>query len=103
MIFFCLSFFISPDLFNASGKTYVYLALLGTFFTAVPHALIATSLQHLRAKTFSLVACMQPLYGVILAIIVLDEQPNWQTYVGGLLVISAALYETVNTQKLHKK
>ncbi|MGY0640245.1 MAG: EamA/RhaT family transporter, partial [Paraglaciecola chathamensis] len=40
---------------------------------------------------------------VILAIIVLDEQPNWQTYVGGLLVISAALYETVNTQKLHKK
>ncbi|MBU3019209.1 DMT family transporter [Paraglaciecola agarilytica] len=103
VIFFCLSFFISPDLFDASGKTYVYLALLGTFFTAVPHALIATSLQHLRAKTFSLVACMQPLYGVILAIIVLDEQPNWQTYVGGLLVISAALYETVNTQKLHKK
>ncbi|WP_166425317.1 DMT family transporter [Paraglaciecola sp. 20A4] len=103
VIFFCLSFFITPELFNASGQTYLYLILLGTFFTAVPHALIATSLQHLRAKTFSLVACMQPLYGVILAILVLDEQPNWQTFVGGLLVISAALYETINTQKLHKK
>jgi drug/metabolite transporter (DMT)-like permease len=44
---------------------------------------------------------MQPLYGVTLAILVLDEQPRWQTLVGGLLVISAAIYETINAQKLH--
>jgi hypothetical protein len=34
---------------------------------------------------------------------VLDEQPRWQTLVGGLLVISAAIYETINAQKLHSK
>lgn len=103
VIVLCLSFFVSPNIVAASQQTYIWLAVLGTLLTALPHTLIATSLKHLRAKTFSLVACMQPLYGVILAILILDEEPTWQTFCGGLLVISAAIYETINAQKLHKK
>ena len=61
--------------------------------------MVAACLRHLRAKTFSLVACMQPFYGVVLAIIVLNETPRWQTLIGGILVISAAIYETIHTQK----
>lgn len=103
VIFICLLFFISDDLLSASTDTYLSLTVLGIFLTAIPHALIATSLKHLRVKTFALVACMQPFYGVILAILVLDETPNWKTLVGGILVISAAIYETINAQKLHGK
>ena len=103
IIFFSLSFFVSEEIFTASQQTYIWLLVLGTALTAVPHALIAASLKYLRAKTFSLVACMQPFYGVILAVLVLDEQPTWQTFFGGTLVISAAIYETVNAQKLHAK
>ena len=103
VIFLCLLFFVSEELFQASNQTYLSLLVLGTLLTALPHALIAASLKHLRVKTFSLVACMQPFYGVVLAILILDESPTWQTYVGGVLVISAAVYETVNAQKLHKK
>ncbi|MEP4890519.1 MAG: DMT family transporter [Aliiglaciecola sp.] len=103
VILVSLLFFVSDDFFTASNETYMWLVVLGIFLTALPHALIATSLKHLRVKTFALVACMQPFYGVILAIIVLDEKPNWQTFLGGALVISAAIYETVNAQKLHRK
>ena len=103
VIFLCLMFFVSDDMFKASADTYLSLLVLGTLLTALPHALIAASLKHLRVKTFSLVACMQPFYGVILAILILDESPTWQTLVGGILVISAAVYETVNAQKLHAK
>jgi drug/metabolite transporter (DMT)-like permease len=103
IIVFSLTFFIGPELFKASSETYLWLIMLGTLLTALPHALIAASLKHLRAKTFSLVACMQPLYGVILAMLILHEQPTWQTICGGLLVISAALYETINAQKLHNQ
>lgn len=103
VIFASLLFFVSDEITTASNQTYLWLAVLGSFLTALPHALIATSLQHLRVKTFSLVACMQPFYGVILAILILGETPNWQTYLGGLLVICAAIYETVNAQKLHSK
>jgi drug/metabolite transporter (DMT)-like permease len=103
VIFICLLFFTSQELYHSEPLTYLWLAVLGIFLTAIPHALIASSLKHLRVKTFSLVACMQPFYGVILAILVIEETPNWQTIVGGLLVISAAIYETINAQKLHSK
>ena len=103
VIFLCLIPFSSADVVQADQHTLLLLILLGTLFTALPHALIAASLKHLRAKTFSLVACMQPLYGVIMAVVLLNESPNWQTLLGGVLVISAAVYETVNAQKLHNK
>ncbi len=98
----CLIFFVSEDLFSSNHSTLLMLLLLGTIFTALPHAMIANALKHLRAKTFSLVACMQPLYGVLFATIMLSERPNIQTLIGGLLVISAAIYETVNTHRLHR-
>ncbi|WP_371195616.1 DMT family transporter [Glaciecola sp. SC05] len=103
----CLIWFISDDFFTTAAAfdlhTGLLLLLLGTVFTALPHALVAASLKHLRAKTFSLVACMQPFYGVVFAIIMLNESPTWQTLVGGVLVISAAVYETVNTHRLNHK
>ncbi|MCC2617340.1 DMT family transporter [Aestuariibacter halophilus] len=99
IIFLCLIGFASDQVYQASLHTYGLLLVLGVFLTALPHALIATSLKHLRVKTFSLVACMQPFYGVILAIVILGETPTWQTFVGGILVISAAIYETINAQK----
>jgi len=95
----CLIFFVSDDFYSMDIDTALLLLLLGTVFTAIPHAMVANALKHLRAKTFSLVACMQPFYGVVFAIIVLNETPNWQTLFGGLLVISAAIYETINTQR----
>ena len=103
VIFLCLSFFSSDELLVADQQTYVWLFILGTMLTALPHALIAASLRHLRAKTFSLVACMQPFWGTIMAVLILDEQPTWQTLVGGIMVISAAIYETYNAHKRHKK
>jgi drug/metabolite transporter (DMT)-like permease len=98
----CLIFFVSDDLTTMSTNTALLLLLLGTVFTALPHAMVATALKHLRAKTFSLVACMQPLYGVVFAIVLLNETPTWQTLIGGLLVISAAVYETINAHREQK-
>ncbi|WP_088331319.1 DMT family transporter [Lacimicrobium sp. SS2-24] len=103
VIVLCLLWFGSDELYQATEHTYMLLLILGTVCTAAPHALVAYTLIHLRAKTFSLVACMQPLYGVILAILVLDEEPNWQTMLGGILVICAAIYETINAHRLHPK
>lgn len=93
---------IGSSIAQASTHDWLMLLLLGTVFTALPHALIAASLRHLRAKTFSLIACMQPLYGVALAIVVLDESPTLSTLIGGILITSASVYETLNAHKLHQ-
>lgn len=68
--------------------------LAGVIFTAVPHALFASSLRHLSATTAGLISCLQPLYGTILAFLLLAEQPSMMTLIGGLLVVSAACFET---------
>lgn len=98
-IVLCLIPFSGNALSSAEPSTWLLLLALGTLFTAVPHALVANCLAYLRAKTFSLIACMQPFYGVIFAIILLNESPSWQTLLGGILVTSASIYETVTTHK----
>ncbi|NOU53176.1 EamA family transporter [Pseudoalteromonas sp. JBTF-M23] len=71
-----------------------YILLAGAVFTAIPHALFASSLKHLSATTAGLISCLQPLYGTLLAFMLLAEKPTIMTLVGGLLVISAACFET---------
>lgn len=99
IIALCILPFSGAALVNANLNVWLLLLALGTFFTALPHAMVASSLAHLRAKTFSLIACMQPFYGVAFAIVLLHESPGWNTLIGGILVTSASIYETVNTHK----
>ncbi|MCU4674841.1 DMT family transporter [Catenovulum sp. 2E275] len=82
-----------------SASTWGLLVLLGIVFTALPHSLIVSGLRFVKAKTMSLVSCLAPLYSMILAAIILAEHPNWQTMLGGALVVSAAIYETLVVHK----
>ena len=68
--------------------------LLGVIFTAAPHALFASALRQLSAKTVGLVSCLQPLYGAIFAFILLHEQVTLSTFIGGAIIVSTAIYET---------
>lgn len=70
------------------------LLILGIFFTALPHTLFAFSLLNLKAKTVSLIACVQVVYATIFAALILSELPQLLTIVGGLIVLSAAMYES---------
>lgn len=70
------------------------LLILGIFFTALPHTLFAFSLLNLKAKTVSLIACVQVVYATIFAALILSELPQLLTIVGGLIVVSAAMYES---------
>ena len=88
---------------QVSQAQWLQLAILGVFFTALPHTLFANSLLHLKAKTASLVGCMQVVYGTLFAAVFLAEIPDWTTITGGLIVISAAAYETVTSGKQKKQ
>ena len=73
------------------------LLILGVFFTAVPHTLFAFSLLNLKAKTVSLVACVQVVYATAFAAFILSEWPQLSTVLGGLIVVVAAMYESYTT------
>lgn len=79
---------------HVSPQNISLILLAGVVFTATPHALFASSLRHLSATTAGLISCLQPLYGTLLAYILLHETLTLTTLFGGLLVVSAACFET---------
>ncbi|MDN3490777.1 MULTISPECIES: DMT family transporter [unclassified Pseudoalteromonas] len=86
--------FIEVPITKINDTDLILLLIAGVVFTAMPHSLFAASLKHLSAATAGLISCLQPLYGTILAIIILHERPSVMTLVGGALIVSAACFET---------
>ena len=89
-----LCLFVEVGPMHVTESDWLLLLLVGIVFTATPHALFASSLQYLSATTAGLISCLQPLYGSVLAVFLLHERPDLLTLIGGLLVISAAIFET---------
>lgn len=75
------------------------LALLGIIFSALPHTLFAHGLLHLKAKTASLIACVQVLYSAVFAFLFLGELLPVNVIVGGLIVVSVAMFESLPKNK----
>lgn len=99
--FFMLALFVEVPLVEVTHRDWSLILLVGVFFTAMPHALFASSLRHLSATTAGLISCLQPLYASVLAFLLLSERVNLMTIIGGVLVISAALFETWSVSKGH--
>lgn len=94
-----LCLFVEVPLGKVAESDWLLLLLVGVVFTAIPHALFASSLRYLSATTAGLISCLQPLYGSILAFFLLHERPDPLTMIGGLLVISTAIFETWSVSK----
>lgn len=92
--FLMLGLFVEVPPMEVSTDDWALILLVGIIFTAMPHALFASSLRHLSATTAGLISCLQPLYASVLAFLLLNERVNVLTIIGGVLVISAALFET---------
>jgi len=97
--FLMLGLFVDVPPLEVSTNDWLLVLLAGAIFTAMPHALFASSLRHLSATTAGLISCLQPLYGSVLAFLLLNERVNIMTAIGGMLVISAALFETWSVSK----
>jgi len=65
----------------------VLLALLGIFCTALAHVLFIKSLAHIKTQLASIIACMEPVYGIIFAFVLLGEIPALRTILGGCIIL----------------
>ena len=68
---------------------------LGLLFTALSHTLFGYALRYLKAKTVGLVACLQPVYAIIYGVVLLRSIPDIATWIGGAIIVVAAIYESV--------
>ena len=88
------AFFLLPFLLTSSraptATEWALLVVLGTVFTAGAHALFIHGLSGVRAGRASVIASLEPVYGVVLAAALLGERPGARVMVGGVVVLLAA-------------
>ncbi|MBT8288739.1 MAG: EamA family transporter [Flavobacteriaceae bacterium] len=100
-----LSIVLLPVLFvmETSGfKTqWPYILLLAFLTTAIGHTLFVRSLKHFSASTAGIITSALPIYGIIIAFFFLGEIPSWNTYIGGLLIVSTVIIESIRSKKKH--
>ncbi|HCL00339.1 MAG TPA: EamA family transporter [Candidatus Marinimicrobia bacterium] len=75
-----------------------YLAVLGIFCTALAHTLFIFSMKKIRAHTAGIIAALEPVYGILLAMLVLNEMPQWRTVLGGLIILGTVFYVTLRSE-----
>lgn len=73
------------------------LILLGVVFTALAHTLFIKGLTAVKAQTASIIACLEPVYGILFAVILLNEVPESRVVLGGLIILGTTLYSTVKS------
>ena len=74
---------------------WLMLVLLGAVSTATAHSLLSYSLKHLPAKSVAMISCLQPLFATLFAWLLLNETPTQSIVLGGLIIVSVALYESI--------
>ena len=67
------------------------LILLGVVFTAMAHTFFIQALTKIRAQTASVIAGLEPVYGIVLAFFLLNELPRPRTLAGGVVIITATI------------
>ncbi|WP_460220177.1 DMT family transporter [Psychroserpens sp. MEBiC05023] len=97
-----LTIVLLPVLFykDTSGIStqYPYVIILALVTTAVGHTLFVNSLKYFKVSTASIIASTQPVFGIIIAFLFLKEIPTLNTFIGGTLIISTVIIESIRSK-----
>jgi len=67
------------------------LALLGVVCTATAHVLFIHGLRFVRTQLAAVIACLEPVYGIAFAYVLLNEMPTVHTLCGGAIILLTAI------------
>jgi drug/metabolite transporter (DMT)-like permease len=82
------------DIGVIGAREIMLLIVLGLFCTALAHTLFISGLTVATAHTASVIAALEPVYGIVLALLLLGEVPSSRTIAGGVLIVAAAVIAT---------
>lgn len=98
-----ISMMLVPALFvfDSSGiiTQWPWTLVLAILTTAIGHTLFLFSLKRFSATTASIISSVQPVYGIIIGIIFLKEIPVLTTIIGGVLILTSVVIESVRSYK----
>ena len=91
--------FIEPVGIASVSANWEALLILGILTTATGHTLFVMSFKHFTISTVSIISALTPLIGTLLGFIFLDEIPAGRTFIGGALIFSTVIIESLMTVK----
>jgi len=98
-----VSIFLIPFLFvmDSSGirTQWIPTVTLALLTTAVGHTLFLQSFKRFSVTTASIISSVQPVYGIIIGMIFLNEIPQLTTIIGGILIVTSVVIESIRTYK----
>lgn len=83
----------------ARTNDFLLLILLGVLFTAVTNVLFLSSLATIKTQLASIVTCLEPVYAIVFAAILLNETPPVKTILGAVVILGAITVATLNSKK----
>lgn len=87
----CLAPALAISPVRPDAREWALLVVLGVVCTALAHTLFIRSMRVLTAHTASVVTALEPVYGIALAALLLDEVPDARTIAGAVLIVGAVL------------
>ena len=100
---FVITILLIPVVFlmDVSGfqSQFPYLLILAIVTTAIGHSLMIHSLKFFSASTATLISSIQPVFGILIAFIIVNEIPSLNTIWGGLLILSTVGIEAIRSKK----
>jgi drug/metabolite transporter (DMT)-like permease len=98
-------YFYDPSIkFIPSGMDWIYLLILSVVCTYIAYVLTIRSLKNLSAFSAMLTFNLEPVYGIIVAIVLLKEhkQLNAMFYLGVLIVLISVFLHPILAKKFRK-
>jgi drug/metabolite transporter (DMT)-like permease len=90
---------LASDLGQNSWTNMGYIALLGVVTTAVGHTVFISKIRHFKASTQSIIAGVQPIYGIVWAVLLIGEKLPLRTIIGGSIIILTVCLESVKQMR----
>lgn len=101
--FLSAALFLFPFLFFTKSEFFgfrdiILIVFLGIICTALAHTLFIKGMRHVKAQTASIIATLEPVYGIFLALLLLKEIPSIRTIFGGIIIVGATIAVTVRKE-----
>lgn len=75
------------------------LVLVALLTTAIGHTMLVNSFKHFSVTTASIIGSLQPIFGIIIAYIFVNEIPTTNTFIGGSLILITVVIESLRSKK----
>lgn len=94
-----IAFSLFPITIEEVFGEWIGITALALVTTAIGHTIFLNSFKHFSITTVSILSSIQPVFGIIIGAIFLKEFPEATTLIGGALILTSVVIESVRSYR----